>query len=88
MRKLKNGIKVKICSSQRQWNKYNNGKPPYYAKDPAIVDNEVVKVYRNKETCIVTNVHLSREGWECDLLTSTGKKLSGFFPWELRKTLF
>lgn len=88
MKKLKNGTKVKICSSQREWDKYNNGEIPYYAKESPVAYNEVVKVYQNKETCVVINSHLSQNGWECDLLTGNQKKLCGFALWELKRVLF
>lgn len=89
MKKIKDGMKVKIYGTRRIWNKYNNGQPPYYAENPPIISNKVTDIYQNHGTCIVTNAHFEPEdGLVCDLLTSTGDKLVGFASWELKRALF
>lgn len=92
MKKLKNGMKVKIKCSKIDQEKYGK---PWYAENPPVIENRVTQAYKNKETCIVENAHIETaseiggfSGWVCDLKTKNGEKLSGFCIWELRQALF
>ena len=88
MKKLSNGMKVKIRSSKKEWDIYEK---PWYAKDDRSINNRVTKAYDEGETCIVENAHIEKnycngnEIWVCDLRTEDGCKLRGFISWELKR---
>lgn len=79
MKKLKNGMKVKIKKSQIK-----------YEWSPI-----VQKIYKERETCRVINAHIELdrskqppvEHWACDLQTKNDGKLFGFGIEELRRTI-
>lgn len=79
MKKLKNGMKVKIKKSELK-----------YDWSPI-----VHKIYEKQETCKVINAHLELdrsvqlpiEHWVCDLQTKEDGKLVGFGIEELRRTI-
>lgn len=57
MKKLSNGMKVKIRSSKKEWDIYEK---PWYAKDDRSINNRVTKAYDEGETCIVENAHIEK----------------------------
>ena len=50
MRRLSNGMKVKIKSSKKEWGIYGK---PWYAENDRSINNRVTKAYDERETCVV-----------------------------------
>lgn len=81
MKTIKNGIKVKIKSTIKEWEKHER---PWYSQEKPCVDNRVTEAYKTGEILTVENAHKDKNGeWECDLRTKDNKLLSGFGAWEL-----
>lgn len=83
MKTLKNGIKVKIKSTTRDWGKYER---PWYTHETPCPVNKVTEAYKNAEILVVENAYKNKKGeWECDLRTNKNELLAGFGAWELKR---
>lgn len=68
MRRLSNGMKVKIKSSKKEWGIYGK---PWYAENDRSINNRVTKAYDERETCVVENAHIGK--CDCNITNITQK---------------
>lgn len=87
MKKLKDGMKVRIKSNKSDWNKHER---PWYTEQYPCTYNDVVIAYNNQSIMITAGSYMDKRGiWVCDLRNPDGTLIgAGFESWELRRVFF